>query len=251
MSKKGKIVYMYQSAGDTPQGYEAKIESLVKTFEKEFPEEFDLEDVIEFTVNAWNYSNLKGALTEDELVDFKDMMMLESTNDALFEQIVALKKADFPDDDQIIEDFEMKTHEDRVTLILETMSRSEYVETYIDEFDAEGAVEVEDEEGFINRYAVILKAQAPFVAWLKAMDPEESLPERLESNVYLIKDEVRDLNESLRDDFDTYFKLELDEWTEDESEWPENRTFEMFKEWFSVDVSTMIYDMENDTIYKD
>ena len=39
------------------------------------------------------------------------------------------------------------------------------------------------------------------------------------------------------------FERELSEWYEDKALWPKPRTLKMFKEWFKVEVSTMVVDL--------
>ena len=44
--------------------------------------------------------------------------------------------------------------------------------------------------------------------------------------------------------------MELDGWHTNKKEWPQKRTYKMFKEWFRIDISTAVYDIENKTLYR-
>ncbi len=43
--------------------------------------------------------------------------------------------------------------------------------------------------------------------------------------------------------FDVLFEMQLDGWHTDESAWPRNRTFAMFREWFSIEFHSVVEDM--------
>ncbi len=59
-----------------------------------------------------------------------------------------------------------------------------------------------------------------------------------------------DIDEWLKKKFDKIFTFELDLWVDNKKEWPQKGNFKMFKEWFRVDISTMIYDFERNPIKK-
>jgi hypothetical protein len=44
------------------------------------------------------------------------------------------------------------------------------------------------------------------------------------------------------------FELELDGWHTDESVWPQNRTLAMFKEWFHIELHSIVEDLVDDEI---
>lgn len=51
--------------------------------------------------------------------------------------------------------------------------------------------------------------------------------------------------------YDKFFMMELDEWHKNKKEWPQIRSYKTFKQWFKVDISKMIYDLEKRPIVKE
>ncbi|UAM99007.1 hypothetical protein K8354_04065 [Polaribacter litorisediminis] len=44
--------------------------------------------------------------------------------------------------------------------------------------------------------------------------------------------------------------MELEEWYSIKKEWPKRRNYKMFKEWFHIDISTAVYDLEKKPVSK-
>jgi hypothetical protein len=55
----------------------------------------------------------------------------------------------------------------------------------------------------------------------------------------------------LEDIFDEIFCNELTDWCQDESKWPEQRTFDMFLEWFDVVHDACVFDTVTGSIRKE
>ncbi len=68
---------------------------------------------------------------------------------------------------------------------------------------------------------------------------------RHESTVYLIPDidDYEQAKELLRDCFAVIFEHALAGWMIDETIWPANRTYEMFRRWFDVEINSMVIDL--------
>ncbi|MFW6180113.1 MAG: hypothetical protein ACOC8N_00085 [Spirochaetota bacterium] len=66
-----------------------------------------------------------------------------------------------------------------------------------------------------------------------------------ERTVYLIPDLVdyEDAWESIREVYEEIFENELFGWYTDPAAWPQDRTFEMFLEWFDVEIHSVIEDL--------
>ena len=101
----------------------------------------------------------------------------------------------------------------------------------------------------VNRSSVIVRPKDPYVAWARSMDQEAAkftaADLRREATVYLIPeiDDSGHAEELLRDCFSVIFDNELDGWSTDENTWPSNRSFEMFRQWFSIEINSMIFDL--------
>lgn len=109
----------------------------------------------------------------------------------------------------------------------------------------------------LNRSALIVHYKQPFVDWINAVDPgtdnQVSLSEvNRESNVYLVEVENQDeLEEWLDLNFETLFEEELYGWYTDPTLWPQDRSLELFQNWCSLDLYTMVYDTGSSPIEDD
>lgn len=106
----------------------------------------------------------------------------------------------------------------------------------------------------VHRSAVVIKKQQPFLDWLLLQDKETMIDETvLEGDVYLLPDfeTTAEMEKWIRRHFDKLFTDQLNGWYTDKSVWPQNRTFKLFKEWFSYHLYTMIWDTQEDFIEKE
>ena len=106
----------------------------------------------------------------------------------------------------------------------------------------------------INRNAILVRPKKPFFDWLNDITKdEEPIVELDESNIYLIRE--MDSNEDVANwgerNFDQLFVNELNDWYTDEAGWPTHRTYQMFSDWFSVEIHSMLLDLEEIPISKD
>ena len=102
----------------------------------------------------------------------------------------------------------------------------------------------------INRAALIVRAKQPFLDWLVNMTDLEAGSVTLDSlnkdpNVYLIAEYENDqeFQQVLNDFFETIFERELYSWWQDSGDWPSDRNFEMFKNWFEIQSHSIIEDL--------
>lgn len=106
----------------------------------------------------------------------------------------------------------------------------------------------------INRNAFIVRPKKPFFSWVNSVFPEnEPISGNEENNIYLIRE--MDNNDLIlkwiKRNFDDIFANELNEYCTDKNVWPQNRTYKMFSDWFEVEISSMVIDLEDDPVTKD
>ena len=102
----------------------------------------------------------------------------------------------------------------------------------------------------LNRSAVLLKPRRPYLEWAK-LDDAEGLADgvfetmREEPVVYLLPDydDEYERDELLERCWPVLFEVMLAAWTENEALWPEERAFELFQEWFEVQMSSIVEDL--------
>ncbi len=107
--------------------------------------------------------------------------------------------------------------------------------------------DIDDDFPVVNRSAIVVKPTGEFVSWLKAVpgDPFELTWEDVQddSSVYLLPDELDDLDGWLERNYMAILEQELLDWSTDDSLWPEDLSFESFKRLFQITFQTMVYDL--------
>jgi hypothetical protein len=100
----------------------------------------------------------------------------------------------------------------------------------------------------LNRSVAFVRVLEPFAAWAR-LDPNfshvtvESLND--EGTAYLLPDVLMagDEEKLFRKYWRDIFDHELYAWSTDEREWPQRRTYAMFREWFNIQFSSLCYDL--------
>jgi hypothetical protein len=122
----------------------------------------------------------------------------------------------------------------------------------------------------INRTAITVVGAQPYVDWTRARDVAFAPAKERRSSTagdghglsvmiprakpygsaYLLPEGVaeEDLLEWIEDNYATLFESQLSAWTEDESAWPERRDLKTFREWFRVDLHSVVVDVSDDEI---
>ncbi|MHC4220509.1 MAG: hypothetical protein ACYSU7_18880 [Planctomycetota bacterium] len=102
---------------------------------------------------------------------------------------------------------------------------------------------------FVNRWGILVWAKQPYVDWANSFEdggPMLSLDDQRSSpTLYLIPElEGADLYELVDEWYwQDIFAFELSSWMRDLSDWPENRTADMFHEWFDVELISELIDL--------
>lgn len=110
----------------------------------------------------------------------------------------------------------------------------------------------------LNRTAITLVGAEPYTAWTRKRDADfaaGALPVRVARTrsygaAFLLPEfgEEEDLLEWVEENHAWLFEFQLSSWTEDESAWPANRDLKMFREWFRIDIHTVVVDAADDEI---
>ncbi|GAB5527389.1 MAG: hypothetical protein Roseis2KO_52610 [Roseivirga sp.] len=107
-----------------------------------------------------------------------------------------------------------------------------------------------EELDFINRSAILVMPRKPFFDWLNYLDPDMpmSAADINEYNTYLVKGDFADLDEVLEENYERIFERELlSMWTVEE-DWPQTRTFDIFRQWFDCKMSAVVFDLAEGSI---
>lgn len=111
----------------------------------------------------------------------------------------------------------------------------------------------------INRTAVTIVGADPYLEWTRTRDAAFASSQELRllvprarpyGSAYLLPDTVEeeDLFEWVEDNYATLFESQLSAWTEDESAWPKTRDLKMFRQWFRIDIHSVVVDVGEDEI---
>jgi hypothetical protein len=107
--------------------------------------------------------------------------------------------------------------------------------------------------GVLNRSAVVIRPLPLYLDWAKqddTTDVAERVFEDLRTapHLYLVPDneDAASAGEVLDDCWPELFAARLNCWLTDEQQWPTDRTREMFREWFDVQMYPVIEDLHGD-----
>ncbi len=87
--------------------------------------------------------------------------------------------------------------------------------------------------------------RAPFLEWAERQGDGSPYPVGSERTVYLLPTYAMqaEVEEMLEHYYDLIFESELEDWMSDQSTWPKDRTYEMFRQWFDVEVDSVVVDL--------
>ncbi|MHB0756694.1 hypothetical protein [Polaribacter sp. M15] len=252
--KKNKIINLFND-DKAYESSDSKYSSLLQDFIEPFAKRLDVfeyqEDIFEFAIKAWNFGNLSLIIDANEFDKIMSFAKSEDLNYDLLFEMIQHKQSHFKDFSNFVVDFEISNINGRKALTLVTQTEEIYL-SEINEIE-NNYKETDFTENYINRSAISLKPLQPFIDWHNSVYPDSKIDDSDldEVNIYLIKNSnFFDIENYLKKKFDLYFKMELEDWCNDRKTWPKRRNYKMFKQWFRVDISTAIYDLENTPVIK-
>lgn len=186
--------------------------------------------------DAWNYACMKALDQETE--------ELNEEHTDLFLSAVKLKEAKYPE---------------YLKFVIEPIPLEEEIhcEEFLDleEFLAyQSEIDQEDDAlNIVNRAALLIQLKTPFADWLQqTFEDQDYRYILLQKEVLLIPGELNNENFDawLQQNFDPLFCQKLNDWTDDESLWPVNRSLKMFKEWIHFEFIDLVSDSLNEPLEK-
>jgi hypothetical protein len=108
----------------------------------------------------------------------------------------------------------------------------------------------------LNRTAVSIVGSKPYIDWTRRNDADANrgtltvARAKTYGSVFLLPEfELEeDVQEWVEENAGWLFEFQLSAWTEDESLWPESRDLRMFRQWFRIDVHSVVVDAGDDQI---
>jgi len=253
---KNKVIDMFSGKTiiqNEGKKYSEILSDFIKPFENDFPDEMEIDDVIGFACNAWNLGCMSQIMPKKEFTNLlTSSEPFPEPENTILKKMIDFKIKKFAPFDRFIDDFELKEKNGELVLTILTQEKEAFLTKLMEEHTDFLPEKADFEEAYINRYAIVIKPLQPFFDWINSLYPEDDkINEVDEANIYLVDNNIDDIEKWLRKKFDKFFTMELDDWHTDKKDWPQKRSYKMFKQWFNIDISTMIYDMENKPVYKE
>jgi len=97
----------------------------------------------------------------------------------------------------------------------------------------------------LNRGVLIVTPAKPYMDWAAGLDDSGIVPDvEGEKTVYLVPEfEDDEAERVLRLVYSEVFERELFGWHTDDAVWPKQRTFAMFRQWFKVEMHSVVEDL--------
>lgn len=106
----------------------------------------------------------------------------------------------------------------------------------------------------LNRGVLMVRPKQPFLNWVAKLEGPGLVPdEDADRTVYLIPsfESDEEASEILAEVFSEVFERELWDWHTDSSAWPRKRDLATFREWFEVEMHSVVEDLCEDAIADD
>lgn len=108
----------------------------------------------------------------------------------------------------------------------------------------------------VNRTAATITGAKPYVDWTLKTDADTNkgaltVPRaKVYGSAFLLPEfELEeDVLEWVEEKADWLFEFQFDAWTEDRSTWPDTRDLNTFRQWFNVDIHSVVVDVADDEI---
>ena len=108
----------------------------------------------------------------------------------------------------------------------------------------------------VNRTSVSIVGAQPYIAWTGQHDADADkgmltvARAKPYGTVFLLPEfELEeDVQEWIEENASWIFEFQLSAWTEDESIWPQTRDIKAFREWFRIDIHSVVVDVGADDI---
>jgi hypothetical protein len=253
--------------------YSKLLLDLIKPYHQDMTDGDELEYLLDMGIIGWNlalYKQKDEQLYESYWSGIKSSGELDKESQELIKKLQQDKEKKFGEHTMLLDSFEISIDKKGIATVnvvskpLDEEGFQEFASAFFrNNFAEEEASHIEDNEAddmpdfvlpVLDRNAVSIKPKLSFYNWLRKIHFPEEPPAKLEENsIYLLQEQEtnEDVTKYLKKNFDRIFCSELWAWDMDENNWPKNRTYKMFTEWFEVTTHCMLYDLEKDPVNKE
>lgn len=106
----------------------------------------------------------------------------------------------------------------------------------------------------VNRIAVALIPTQACLDWVNSCPSDKPMTLakiQKDPTAYLLPESRAEPDQIVRRHYKALFEQELESWYTDPDLWPKDRSFKTFKQFFAVQVSTMVFDLGDGTIERE
>ncbi len=242
------------------EAYSSMLLDLINPYLETPPNPMDLENKLQLGIIAWNMALSKSMGYPAFKQLFDDTMNasgIMGTGVDMVKNLMKAKKQKYDNHQKFIENYNLDIYGKGGTKIsLTTKSIMDFVNDTImdndDDFD-EDDDDLEYEEGYVNRNAILVRPKPAFWNWLQQKDKDFTGPDPFMKNtVYLVneRDSVEETSQWVKKNFNRIFINELEAWGVDEGQSPQKRTYKMFIEFFEVEFHSEVMDLEEEPVSK-
>lgn len=254
------------------QAYAAMLLELIKPYHNPKSDRNEADLLLNLALIAWNLANMKKLASiayEVMLQEAKEKFKENKEALKLFSKLVKEKEKKFDSFDSFIQNCEFTIAENgelHITTV-DTISMEQFLRIgTMEEGELEGYDDVEDlfddmldeeydfEPGYINRNAIIVTPRPAFMEWIKnRQGGTPALMITPEPSIYLIeeKESLKNVEGWIKKNVEKLFSKELEARYLNPELWPQNRTYKLFQEWFTVSCHSLVYDLEDTPVIKD
>jgi hypothetical protein len=226
--------------------YSAMLIDLAKPYHGPDPDIKEYEDLMNIVVQAWNIANLKKLVPEmfPTMLEHAKKMLEDRKLKKLLDNLIKDKLRKYNHQDVFIPEYVFtKPVEDQSDFLLTVTAMP------MDAFLAylKARQDAEDSEPVpIDREILIVRPKQPFLDWIKKNDSAFDDSKPYEPGIFLIREAEDDeeAEEIIKEKAPAIFIQMLSDFTPDASKWPEETTYEMFREWFEIENCPTAYDLE-------
>ena len=98
----------------------------------------------------------------------------------------------------------------------------------------------------INRSAILVRPRQPYLDWAASLGDADLLPDPDdERTVYLVPsfEDDEQAEEVLARCYETIFENELFGWHTESEDWPQDRSLDLFQDWFDIEMDSVVEDL--------
>lgn len=263
--------------------YETYLMEVMEQLSHEIPDHMDIIERIELATNAWNMASVYRTFSKEPTYEMVQESQFSEAQQKIMHKMVDYILRQWPEDTLFLGNLKVLQHGETIRIHVDTIAKEQFIanamafrfekerendfQKYMEkEFERqmerdferrmerefeEDLFDFEFQEGFVNRAAIRIQPLQPYLDWAKIADPKfiEYLdPGKKNFNIYLV--EADDVQKWLTKHFDTIFEQELGYIDIDGDYWPTKRTYDMFQKWFSVEISSLLYDLSETPLRK-